>query len=683
MANEIIRQQEIQDHKDLMEKLRECCNRLDELFAVYDLLQLAVPDHNESRSSHRDIRETIIALDERESDRYMEVVNSIRTKSQELNDLITQLRSDTTDADNRLQQDLEHAQTVLDSVTEGNFTYSDPIVSEVRSRTFANGNAGEAVIDAVGAHGYNMLFRIKSTNGVFTGGAYNTKYQVNYADNTTLAGNANRVDKSNVLIDENGNATFCNNVTVANTVTAATLTGHVTEQVDNAVHADEADHAVLGSALTSNDNSNALAANQLIYTSGQMAGYSGSNNSSTTMSYPSNATAVNAGGIANIQNLRLLWGASSGYWHDLFVSPNQRYIWHRDVRNGTANAWTRIVEEDGTSWNISISGNAQSANVAINANHAVSADKATQATNATNATNANLAVNANHAVNADNAVNAQNATYAAAAGHATTADSATNAATANVAIKDGANNTITTYYVTLSTTQTISGNKTFTGTNSFNNVVSVTSTNPTMKYTNTSVNKGTVPSGNVTLSSINFTDAGGNRLGYINDTINTAGKSATAIANLNLDGTHTAEIAIVHNTKNATTAEAVLTNVTRVIPDTSGNVDLGSNSNKIGTIYSKSLILDNDGVGTVKLLAREYTDNSTTSAYSNVSGSSLYAVSFTSSSVTVSGSLTRASCALVIDHNSPQSGTWQPIQQLSGSWRSGGNYIIGLYRRIL
>ena len=683
MANEIIRQQEIQDHKDLMEKLRECCNRLDELFAVYDLLQLAVPDHNESRSSHRDIRETIIALDERESDRYMEVVNSIRTKSQELNDLITQLRSDTTDADNRLQQDLEHAQTVLDSVTEGNFTYSDPIVSEVRSRTFANGNAGEAVIDAVGAHGYNMLFRIKSTNGVFTGGAYNTKYQVNYAGNTTLAGNANRVDKSNVLIDENGNATFCNNVTVANTVTAATLTGHVTEQVDNAVHADEADHAVLGSALTSNDNSNALAANQLIYTSGQMAGYSGSNNSSTTMSYPSNATAVNAGGIANIQNLRLLWGASSGYWHDLFVSPNQRYIWHRDVRNGTANAWTRIVEEDGTSWNISISGNAQSANVAINANHAVSADKATQATNATNATNANLAVNANHAVNADNAVNAQNATYAAAAGHATTADSATNAATANVAIKDGANNTITTYYVTLSTTQTISGNKTFTGTNSFNNVVSVTSTNPTMKYTNTSVNKGTVPSGNVTLSSINFTDAGGNRLGYINDTINTAGKSATAIANLNLDGTHTAEIAIVHNTKNATTAEAVLTNVTRVIPDVSGNIDLGSNSNKIGTIYSKSLILDNDGVGTVKLLAREYTNNSTNSAYSNVSGSSLYAVSFTSSSVTVSGSLTRANCALVIDHNSPQSGTWQPIQQLSGSWRSGGNYIIGLYRRIL
>ena len=103
MANEIIRQQEIQDRKDLMEKLRECCNRLDELFAVYDLLQLAVPDHNESRSSHRDIRETIIALDERESDRYMEVVNSIRTKSQELNDLITQLRSDTTDADNRLQ----------------------------------------------------------------------------------------------------------------------------------------------------------------------------------------------------------------------------------------------------------------------------------------------------------------------------------------------------------------------------------------------------------------------------------------------------------------------------------------------------------------------------------------------------------------------------------------------------
>ena len=68
MSNELISQQELQDHKALMEKIRVLCDRLDELFLIYDQLQLAVPEHNADRDAHRDIRELIIALDEKESD---------------------------------------------------------------------------------------------------------------------------------------------------------------------------------------------------------------------------------------------------------------------------------------------------------------------------------------------------------------------------------------------------------------------------------------------------------------------------------------------------------------------------------------------------------------------------------------------------------------------------------------
>ena len=73
-----------------------------------------------------------------------------------------------------------------------------------------------------------------------------------------------------------------------------------------------------------------------------------------------------------------------------------------------------------------------------------------------NASSATTAVNADHAISADSATNAD---------HATSADSATTANSATKATQDGNGNTISSYYCTLSTEQTISGKKIFSGGN--------------------------------------------------------------------------------------------------------------------------------------------------------------------------------------------------------------------------
>ena len=88
-----------------------------------------------------------------------------------------------------------------------------------------------------------------------------------------------------------------------------------------------------------------------------------------------------------------------------------------------------------TTFNGDLSGNASSATTATNADHAISADSATHADSATTA---------DHAISTDTA---------------TTADSATKAT------QDGNGNTISSYYCTLSTEQTISGKKIFSGGN--------------------------------------------------------------------------------------------------------------------------------------------------------------------------------------------------------------------------
>jgi hypothetical protein len=205
MSNESISQQELQDHKALMEKIRVLCDKLDELFLVYDQLQLAVPEHNVDRDAHRDIRELIIALDERESEHYSELSNTINTNNNNANNRIDNLITSYENYSSTTSQQITDLNNTTSSILGGAVRYANPIVSEVRSRTFLNGNTGVAAINCVSPAGYNTLLRVKSTNGVFTESAYNTKYQVSYTADTTIASATNASDKTNVLIDESGN----------------------------------------------------------------------------------------------------------------------------------------------------------------------------------------------------------------------------------------------------------------------------------------------------------------------------------------------------------------------------------------------------------------------------------------------------------------------------------------------
>lgn len=680
MSNESISQQELQDHKALMEKIRVLCDKLDELFLIYDQLQLAVPEHNVDRDAHRDIRELIIALDERESEHYSELSNTINTNNNNANNRIDNLITSYENYSSTTSQQITDLNNTTSSILSGAVRYANPIVSEVRSRTFLNGNTGAVAINCASPAGYNTLLRVKSTNGVFTESAYNTKYQVSYTADTTIASATNRVDKTNVLIDENGNASFCNNVTVANTITATEVVGHVA----NADHANTTDNATIADkaeCLTSVSTFNPDDIYLLQYTCGKFSGFAGSSNDVSLLSYPNNGTSVNSNGIANIQNIRLLWSGNSPYWHDLFVSPNHTYIWHRNVRGNSANPWARIVEEgNSTVWDINISGSASSAVSAAEATHAVSADTALHATTATTANNATLSEDARHAVNADNSVNATNAVYANTSGRATLADNATNAVNATNATNDSLSNPIHTYYVNTHTAQVINGDKTFNNTVALKGTVTLNNASPIIGFTSTSLTSGAKPSATV-IEGTEYKDKNGNVLASIQYKAEATGSSIIHLECSNSKRTSSASVDLGFDTLDDTTSSLKL-NVDSVEPGRV-NTTIGTTNNKFANVYTNGVTLDNDGIGTIKLLARVYTSDTINGAYSNVSGSNLFSVSFVTGTETVSGSITTAQITVVIDKSSPQSGTWQPLNYITGAWRGAGGSVIGMYRRIL
>lgn len=680
MSNDTIRQQEIYDHKELMEKIRILCDKLDELFLLYDQIQQQVPDHNVDPDAHRDIREHVIIVDEREADHYSTLSTTVANNDTAINTRVDNLATTITNTNSITTDGIERLEEICNAILNCDNTYSNPIKSNVVSQTFLNANTGKVSLNNTAPYGYNMLLRVKSENGVFVEGAYRNKYQVSYTADTTIASSTNRNDKTNVLIDESGNASFCNNVTVAGTLTADNIVGTIATKVAEAETADTSTLAEGAKSLVSDTEFNTTDTHLLKYSSGQFNGFVGSNDNVTTLSYPAGSTTV-ANNIANIQNIRLLWAGGSKYWHDIFVSPNQRYIWHRDVRSGTANPWARIVEEStDTTWNINISGSADSATNATNATHAVSADSAINATHATTANRALLADDATHAATADVVANATNATYATTAGSATSATNADTATSATSATNDANGNNIVSYYVNTETNQTINGNKTFEGDLIAHNLVNVANTAPQIRFDLTNMYKGGTPDG---WASISFNDTHGLPLADI-------GYSATSsISDLKLTAISWtgSDRAVIHVGFNAdkSTPELQLdvANVVPVRSSSAGGVTLGRDDAKFTNVYTAGVVLDPDGVGTVKLLAREYTAPTSTSAYVNIQGSSLYAVAMRTSNVQTSGALTTATPELVIDRDAVQSGTWQPLQYLSGSWRADGNFIIALYRRIL
>jgi len=101
-----------------------------------------------------------------------------------------------------------------DETIAGTKTFLTAIASSVKTNTYIDGNKGVAIINSTASAGYNMLYRIKSTNGVFTGGVFNQNYELHYTADTTIAANTNAVTYTTTLMNEAGDATFAKNVTV-------------------------------------------------------------------------------------------------------------------------------------------------------------------------------------------------------------------------------------------------------------------------------------------------------------------------------------------------------------------------------------------------------------------------------------------------------------------------------------
>lgn len=134
--------------------------------------------------------------------------------------------------------------------------------------------------------------------------------------------------------------------------------------------------SISGNAATATDASRLKSstpdstAQKVVFTGGQLTrgtsagnAYVGSSNNVQLISVPEDGTSISQT-TANAQNLRFIWNGN--YFSDIFVSPNNRYIWHRDVGSSTAYPWRRLVEENvagitAPDWNISIAGSAATA----------------------------------------------------------------------------------------------------------------------------------------------------------------------------------------------------------------------------------------------------------------------------------------------------------------------------------
>ena len=124
----------------------------------------------------------------------------------------------------------------VNQTVTGTKTFNSPINSPVTTGNWINGNRGVAIINSTANAGYNVLFRMKSSHGVFTGCAWNQSYQINYTTDSIVNAGTNATTYTNTLIDENGNATFSNNITVRGTVNG-NLTGNVTGNASTATNA--------------------------------------------------------------------------------------------------------------------------------------------------------------------------------------------------------------------------------------------------------------------------------------------------------------------------------------------------------------------------------------------------------------------------------------------------------------
>lgn len=131
-----------------------------------------------------------------------------------------------------LQRFVDNVKPFIDGkVNKTGDTMSGTLSSSVKSSSYLAGNEGKVIINSTATAGYTMLARLKSTNGVFTDGAYNTKRVFQYTKDGVIAQGTNAVDYSATILDESGNSSF------PGTVTAPTFSGKLNGNANTATTA--------------------------------------------------------------------------------------------------------------------------------------------------------------------------------------------------------------------------------------------------------------------------------------------------------------------------------------------------------------------------------------------------------------------------------------------------------------
>lgn len=93
---------------------------------------------------------------------------------------------------------------------QSNTITSPKINSSLTTGTHINGNKGSAIINSTAANtgGYTMLARMKSRNGVWTFGAWDTSFDLFYTADSVISAGTNTYTKKVKFLDENGNSSF-------------------------------------------------------------------------------------------------------------------------------------------------------------------------------------------------------------------------------------------------------------------------------------------------------------------------------------------------------------------------------------------------------------------------------------------------------------------------------------------
>ena len=118
--------------------------------------------------------------------------------------------------------------TFSNDITVTNIIHSNKVTS-----TYIDGNKGNAIISSDVSTGgsYVMLDRLKSTNGVFTDGVYNGDRVFYYTSNSIINAGTNSTTYALSLLDEDGNTTLANSLTVPSNLTVrgtASINGAIT-----------------------------------------------------------------------------------------------------------------------------------------------------------------------------------------------------------------------------------------------------------------------------------------------------------------------------------------------------------------------------------------------------------------------------------------------------------------------